>query len=228
MAVSKFMKCQIESFSFFNVFYFSHRNCRYALAPKPIPDAYAVVRNFTTIIPQQQRFAEYKHNLTRFERVQEILNKTYDDDVDEIDENFKENLFAKWMKLPEEKDKFTALKKKLKSKVEKPKYNSVKIVINSAPNCPSMTASMQNIITKKCEEHGLTMAVPYHIRDVLFDGWQQLGRDFIQLLSSYVKSLELDEGLYVNGTKIIFRPPIPSRSDKENKKNGFEYVQQGE
>lgn len=148
----------------------------------------------------------------------EELNGTLEE-IKDIDDNFKRVLFAEWI---EGNDKnFQSMRKKLQEKIESQSFTKKIILENTIMNNDNITKMIGDLITpvKLNDTTKLNVAIPSQVRNVLFDDWEELGIDFVRILSQYTKNLELDINLYVGQDKIVFHPPVPTY----DKSRGFIY-----
>lgn len=201
---------------------FHRRNCRYSLIPSAPLDP-AIVRNFTLMaVAGQDGLESVKKLLAANEMVQEMTAEELSgalDEINEIDENFKRVMFGDWIE--GKTGDFQKMKRKLHTKLAKPKHTKKTILENSKQKQNENKEKIGSLITavKINDTTTLNVAVPSQIRDVLFSGWETLGINFIRILLPYAKSLELDVNLYVADEKFVFHPPVPSY----DKSRGFEY-----
>lgn len=197
----------------------SCRNCRFSLIPKPFDPL--VIRNFTSINPNSSRVEQIKTQLTKIEIVKDMMSVNFDPEtINEINNDFKKALFAQW--LTGNKKNLEIMKKKIKESLGKQTFKTKRIMENSKKNHDLIAEVIGSLITQTgTGDTSRSIVIPSRIREVLFDGWEQLGPDFIQILFPYAKSLDLDLSVYKNDVKYIFHPPVPSF--KKVKENGFKY-----
>lgn len=168
-----------------NRFVFSiKRNCRYALVPQPV--SASVVRNFTTLAYPFGEIQKAKQDLKEEDYVKDFLKVELPalDTIEEIDESFRQHLFAQWV-MNDKKENFQELKTKLKTFSDETVIKHKEYL--DPTNFELVNAKVGDLLTEVDfnKTHAVKFVVPKALRKVLFKGWEDKGYSFVRLLSHY-------------------------------------------
>ena len=164
------------------------RNCRHALVPQPT--AAFVVRNFTSLAATYDEIDKIRSQIKNEEPVKSFQTVTLPDldKIEEIDESFRQHLFAEWVSKNENKPRFRELKTKLHELTPKAAMTD-KIYLNPTKT-DEVTKLIGELITdiKVNTTFELHVVVPQDLRFALFEGWEEMGSKFGRLLYHYGNS----------------------------------------
>ena len=111
------------------------------------------------------------------------------DTIEEIDENFRQHLFAQWI-TNDRSPEFVKLKTKLRSFLNKTEILH-KVYLNPA-NFEHVEREIGDLTTemKFNDTSKVNFVLPYNLRFALFSGWEEQGFSFVRLLHYYGKTFE--------------------------------------
>lgn len=151
------------------------------MLPQPISPT--SVRNFTIFAAPIDGLPALKRQYAEQDFVQEFLKVELPEleTITEIDESFRQKLFAEWITSP---PKFKDLHNKLKTLTPKIKASKVEYIDPSSE--PAMKNFDDLVITMETNKtFTARILVPKQVRNVLFDGWEDKGINLIRLLFHY-------------------------------------------
>lgn len=162
------------------------RNCRYALVPQPV--SASVVRNFTTLAYPLGEIKKVKEELKEEDYVKDFLKVELPalDSIEEIDESFRQHLFAQWV-MNDKTENFAALKTKLKTFSDGRQTVVKRKEYLDPTNFELVKGKVGDLITEVDynKTNTVKFVVPKALRLVLFKEWEDKGYSFIRLLSHY-------------------------------------------
>lgn len=117
------------------------------------------------------------------------------DAIEELDESFRQFLFAQWILDNDEKPKFKDARDKLHKLLPKNDYNEKdgKIVLD-----PTMLEGVKSSIGQFLTEveynktYSIRVVVPEALRLALFDGWDEKGLNLVRVLYHYGELCTID------------------------------------
>lgn len=106
--------------------------------------------------------------------------------IEQIDESFRQHLFAQWVMDDDKKEDFEELKTKLKSFADNNAQFKNKENLDPT-NYEYVNSKVGDLITEMDynKTNTVRVVIPRALREVLFKGWEEKGFNFIRLLSHY-------------------------------------------
>lgn len=158
-----------------------YRGCRYAVLPMPLKPS--TVRNFTMFASPLDVLPALKKQYAENEFVQEFLKVELPEmeAMTEINESFRQKLFADWLTSPA---KFKDLNAKFKNFNQKRKVTKVEYV---NPSDEDVMKRFEELVVAVPTNQTFTarVLVPEQVRSVLFEGWEGKGIELVRLLPHY-------------------------------------------
>lgn len=104
--------------------------------------------------------------------------------IEEIDESFRQHLFAQWIMNNE--PRFGELKTKLHSFIKKPHIKSAPVILDPS-KFDEVNRTIGNLITdiRVNKTHEIYVVVPEALRLALFERWEEKGYSFARMLYYY-------------------------------------------
>ncbi|XP_037049365.1 uncharacterized protein LOC119083686 [Bradysia coprophila] len=201
------------------------RMCRYSSVPTLLPNSSAA-RNFTTLsLTNVTQINALKKTIAVEDPfILDIINNVHlSDPITDIDNDFRQLLFAHWI-LDHDQD-FKTLKDKYKELV------AFRANVERASNSlmminPTNVSAVREIIgatlsTVTVNGSLINVIVPENLRNALFADWEDQP-NVLPLLWQYSKDLEIPIFMVnSNGTRYIIQPPPPPKKGKVA--NGYVY-----
>lgn len=211
------------------------RLCRYALTPVLLGNATLPVLLETLVLTNKSRIQTIREEIGAEPYISEFqrnLNGSIEK-ITKIDNQFKESLFAEWIRnstnFPKLKAKYKELRPNDTNAVPKPstsktKTSEFKTIPYNMTDIEETLHGSQYTIVKRNRTADLLM--PDNLQRALFDGWEQRP-NIILVLGEFAKSLDMSATLTTaNGSRIILQPPVPP--NKKILSNGeFSYKKYG-
>lgn len=160
----------------------SSRNCRYALIPQPYESR--ILRNFTAFAAQDLKTA--KQRLSNEEFFKDFPSAELElDNLSEINDALKQHMFAAWLK--DDTTKFNSLKSKFESLDVDEKQNIRGRQYLDPSKSEEVRKNFGDLMfdvdfNKTSKMHTI---IPHDLKEALFDGWDNLGMNFVRILSHY-------------------------------------------
>lgn len=211
------------------------RLCRYAFTPVLLGNATLPVLLETLVLTNKTRIGTIKEEIGSEPYINEFQRNLTGsiEKFTKIDNQFKESLFAEWIRnttmFPKLKAKYKALRPNdtntvRKSTTSKTKTSEFKIIPYNMTAIEETLHGSQYTIVKRNRTADLLM--PDNLRRALFNGWEQKP-NIILVLGEFAKSLDMSATLTTaNGSRIILQPPVPP--NKKQLSNGeFAYKKYG-
>lgn len=190
----------------------------------------------TLVLTNKSRIETIKQEIGSepyIEEFQRKFNGSSVEKITKIDNQFKESLFAEWIRntsnFPKLKAKYKELRPNdtnavLKPSSSKTKTSEFKIIPYNMTTIEETLHGSQYTIVKRNRTADLLM--PDNLRRALFNEWE-LRPNIILVLGEFAKSLEMSATLTTaNGSRIILQPPVPP--NKKQLSNGeFNYKKYG-
>ena len=131
--------------------------------------------------------SKYKNQLRHEDYVKDFSKIVLPDlkTIEALDESFRQHLFAQWVLGNDDAPRFTELKAKFHDLTGKPQAKRKESL--DPTNYEQVKISIPNLITdvEVNKTHELHVVVPEHLRQALFDGWEEKGYSFARLLYHY-------------------------------------------
>lgn len=197
--------------------------CRYALAPVLVANVTAA-RNVSLIsFTNPTRIENLRHEMSKQQFVAEFLQARIEnvEEITEIDNAFKQALFALWLTSNEN---FHAYKEKYHALSD----DNDKVAIKKVqPINPTHLEAIKDIkgvtlVTVNLNNTNVPILIPPRLQAVLFNYWHEKD-SVVYLLGAYARELEISaEVVTSDGTKYQFQPPIPPKKGKTSF-DGYDY-----
>lgn len=170
-----------------------YRGCRYALLP--ISTSPESVRNFTTYASPIDKLPALKKQYAEHDFVKEFQKVELPEleTITEINESFRQKLFVDWLTSPA---KFKDLNAKLKHLTPKVKVSKVEYI---DPNDKAAIKDFEELVVavELNKTSTIRVLVPQHLRDILFEGWEEKGMELVRLLFHYGELFDWKLGKYL-------------------------------
>lgn len=206
--------------------------CRYTVSATAVGSH--ITRNFTTLgLTNQQNITQFKKKIAAQEFVTDFMDNDWpQSNITELDESFRQQLFASWVK--NDMNRFHGLKaihknvvSNFPSLVALREAGTTKIRTMVNPSNASLIEKYGGVLSPiKVNGTSINVIVPDGLRYVLFEGWEEK-RDIEKLLWQFSKDMNISAWIDTPNGTVIFKPPRPHTS-RNKIENGFEYKNWGE